>query len=460
MIEKDRLIIGLTGSLGSGVSTASKYLVRALSSKVYKIAGNGWDSSDPVEIQDETYKFSRIIEEEAENRGEKRNTKGEFDRELLQRIGNELRQNDTGYLAQDMLKRISKIEDKIGGGDNYPIVIDGIKNSGEIEDLRKYSNFFLFAIDTYVEKRWDRVKDKYGGHYFVFQADDERDHNENIDYGQQVDKCVYLSDVLINNDSDIKKELFDKIDSYLTRIQGKSYVYPIPTESIMTQAYCESMKSHCVKRKVGAVIVGEDGIPMVSTYNDVPYPEEPCENKYGMCYRDKVKIDLIKKLKKCPSCGTDIQQDITCPKCKNIIHINDLAPTCSQCKLDLDLDSLFMCKNKDCGIRIIKEFVGKRMEVCRALHAEERAIIQLGKLGMSLKPSDITLYTTTFPCPQCANKIVGLGIGKIVFVEPYPTKESKDLLEDSLGKNNIDKFEGVKARAYFRIYDRAREKTI
>ena len=45
-------------------------------------------------------------------------------------------------------------------------------------------------------------------------------------------------------------------------------------------------------------------------------------------------------------------------------------------------------------------------------------------------------------------------------VEPYPTKESKGLLEDSLGKNNIDKFEGVKARAYFRIYDRAREKTI
>ena len=105
---------------------------------------------------------------------------------------------------------------------------------------------------------------------------------------------------------------------------------------------------------------------------------------------------------------------------------------------------------------IMKEFVGKRMEVCRALHAEERAIIQLGKLGMSLKPSEVTLYTTTFPCPQCANKIVGLGIGKIVFVEHYPTKESVDLLARSLENKNIEKFEGVKARAYFRIYDRAR----
>jgi deoxycytidylate deaminase len=273
-----------------------------------------------------------------------------------------------------------------------------------------------------------------------------------------VDKCVYLSDVLVNNDSDIKKQLFDKIDYYLALIKGETYMYPMPCESTMSQAYCESLKSSCLKRKVGAVIVSNDGIPIVSTYNDVPYPDEPCEKKYGMCYRDKVKIDLIKNVCKCPSCGADIDQNITCPKCGEIIHINDLAPTCSKCNLDLDLDSFFVCK--ECGLKIIKKFVGKRMEVCRALHAEERAIIQLGKLGVSVNPSNLTLFTSTFPCPQCANKIVGFGIGKIVFVEPYPTKESIELLTSSIGDKNIEKFEGVKARAYFRIYDRAREKTI
>ena len=232
----------------------------------------------------------------------------------------------------------------------------------------------------------------------------------------------------------------------------------MPCESVMTQAYCESLKSSCMKRKVGAVIVNNDGIPMVSTHNEVPYPGKSCESKYGMCYRDKVKIDLLKNLSKCPKCGTDIEQNIKCPKCESIVHINDLAPTCGACKLDLDLDSFFVCKN--CHFKIIKKFVGKRMELCRALHAEEMAIIQLAKLGMSVKPSDVTLYTTTFPCPQCANKIVGLGIGKIVFVEPYPTKESIELLKTSLGEKHIEKFEGVKARAYFRIYDRAREQAI
>lgn len=324
----------------------------------------------------------------------------------------------------------------------YPIIIDGIKNSGEIIEFRKYSNFFLFSIDTDEDKRWSRVKEKYEGRQFEFDSDNERDHNESIDYGQQVDKCVYLSDILFNNDSDIKKELFDKVDFYLNLIQRSDNVYPLHCESVITQAYCESLKSACLKRKVGAVIVSSKGIPLVAAYNEVPDSEMPCKKKYGMCYRDKVKIDLIKKLR-------------NCPKCNGSIKINDLAPRCSNdnCKLDLDLDSFFICKK--CSFKIIKNFIGKRMEVCRALHAEERAILYLGRLGagMPVKNSTLTLYTTTFPCPQCANKIVESGINRIIYVEPYPTKESRDLLKSSLGERKIEKFEGVKARAYFRIYD-------
>ena len=94
-MEKDRLIIGLTGSLGSGVSTSAKYIAKVLQSKVYRIAGDDWNSGTPAEVQEEAYKFARIIEEEAQKRGEKRNVKGKFDRELLQRIGNELRQKST-----------------------------------------------------------------------------------------------------------------------------------------------------------------------------------------------------------------------------------------------------------------------------------------------------------------------------------------------------------------------------
>jgi deoxycytidylate deaminase len=458
MIGKDRLIIGLTGSLGSGVSTSARYLVKTLGCKVYKITGQGWDSGKPEEVKDGGYKISKIIEEEAEKRGEQRNNEGEFDRELLQRIGNELRRENKGYLAIEVLKRIDQVETMVENANGCSIVVDGIKNSGEVEEFRKYANFFLFSIDARVDKRWERVREKYKGNQDSFFADDERDHNESIDYGQQVDKCVYLSDVLFNNDSDIKKQLYDRVDNYLSLIQEQNYMYPMPCESIMTQAYCESLKSSCIKRKVGAVIVSSDGTPVVATCNEVPYPEDSCEKKYGMCYKDKIKIDLIRNLKNCPGCGASIKQDITCPKCGTAIQINELTPSCKKCNLDLDIDSFFVCMS--CKLKIVKKFIGKRMEVCRALHAEEKALLQLGKSGVSINPSSMTLYTTTFPCPQCANKIVGFGIGKIVYVEPYPTKESRDLLVSSLGERNIEKFEGVKARAYFKIYDRARAKSI
>ncbi|MBU0706964.1 hypothetical protein KKG41_01180 [Patescibacteria group bacterium] len=450
MLESNRFIFGLTGSLGSGVSTSAKYLVKSLGSKTYKITGKGWNSGTPIGVKNEAYKFSRIIEEEAENRG---NSKP-FKRELLQKIGNELRQKDNGYLAKEILKRIDIVEGKVTSKSSYPIIIDGIKNSGEITEFRKYHNFFLFAIDANFDKRWGRKKLAYQG-IKKFKEDDERDHDENLDYGQQVDKCVYLSDILFNNDSKKIKELTDRIEAYIALIQKTKYMYPMPCESAMTQAYCKSLESTCLKRKVGAIIISDDGIPLVSACNEVPYPAQSCEKKFGMCYRDKVKIDLIRNLKNCPNCGIPIQQNIICPRCKNSIKIKNLTPKCPRCNLDLDIDLSFICKG--CNFKIVKNFIGKRSEVCRALHAEEKAILQLAKLGMgiSLKNSNITLYTTTFPCPQCANKIVGTGIKRIVYVEPYPTKESQDLLINTLKKKNVEKFEGVKARNYFRVYDRS-----
>lgn len=453
-IAKDRLIIGLTGSLGSGISTSAKYLVKILGSKVYKVTGEGWDSEEPKEIQDRVYKFSGLIEEEAEKRGEKRNSKGEFNRELLQKIGNEIRRDKgPGYLAAEILNRISRIEEKIGGKRDYAIVIDGIKNSGEVAELRKYSNFFLFAIDAFLNKRWGRKKLDYNGNEIEFEEDDKRDHNENIDYGQQVDKCVYLSDILINNDSDNKNELYHKILTYLVLIKKKNYSYPLPCETIMTQAYCESLKSSCIKRKVGAIIVN-NGKPIAYGYNDVPPNEIPCEDKLKMCKRDEEKINLIKELKKCPYCGMEVEQTIECPGCHSFIKINDLTPKCQnpECNLDLDIDTFFICRH--CRVKIIEKFIGKKSELCRAVHAEENAILQLSTLGISLNNMNATLYTTTFPCLQCANKIIAAGIKAVVYVEPYPIKDAWDLLVNSLGQKKVEKFQGIKARAYFRVYDK------
>ena len=86
---------------------------------------------------------------------------------------------------------------------------------------------------------------------------------------------------------------------------------------------------------------------------------------------------------------------------------------------------------------------------CRALHAEENAIVGLLDTRLTGR-GELVLYTTTFPCKLCANKAVAAGIQRVVFAEPYADPDSKIVL-DAAGVV-VQKFEGVKSTGYFRLY--------
>ena len=92
---------------------------------------------------------------------------------------------------------------------------------------------------------------------------------------------------------------------------------------------------------------------------------------------------------------------------------------------------------------------------CRAVHAEQRAIIEASRHSHDLTGS--TLYTTTFPCDKCAQTIALARISRVVFVEPYPETTVNHVLE----KNEIDtvKFEGVKGQSYMKLFIRPSETT-
>ncbi len=72
---------------------------------------------------------------------------------------------------------------------------------------------------------------------------------------------------------------------------------------------------------------------------------------------------------------------------------------------------------------------GERHELCRALHAEQNAIIQAAYNGVSIK--DSILYTTTRPCILCAKMCINAGIKKIVFNGDYPDEMSLEILEEA-----------------------------
>ena len=91
------------------------------------------------------------------------------------------------------------------------------------------------------------------------------------------------------------------------------------------------------------------------------------------------------------------------------------------------------------------------LDNCRALHAEENTILALARNGNSTPLSECTLYTTTYPCQLCANKIISVGIERIVYLEPYPQQAAQVILGNAIGVKQ-ECFEGVTYRAYFRLY--------
>ena len=72
---------------------------------------------------------------------------------------------------------------------------------------------------------------------------------------------------------------------------------------------------------------------------------------------------------------------------------------------------------------------GERHELCRALHAEQNAIIQAATLGVSIE--DSTIYITHQPCVICAKMIINAGITRIVVKEGYPDELSVDILKEA-----------------------------
>ena len=72
---------------------------------------------------------------------------------------------------------------------------------------------------------------------------------------------------------------------------------------------------------------------------------------------------------------------------------------------------------------------GERHELCRALHAEQNAIIQAATLAQSIEGA--TIYVTNQPCSICAKMIINAGIERIVVEDGYPDKMAQDMLREA-----------------------------
>lgn len=72
---------------------------------------------------------------------------------------------------------------------------------------------------------------------------------------------------------------------------------------------------------------------------------------------------------------------------------------------------------------------GERHELCRALHAEQNAIIQAAITGTSVE--GCTLYCSCSPCILCAKMLINIGCKRIVFRGRYPDAMAMDFLKEA-----------------------------
>lgn len=395
-------IIGFTGSLGSGCTSSAQHL-----------------------RDNEEYEYisisSDVLKPLAEKVAAPFNT-----REEKQNFGNIVRE---GELRKEYLDTLLSAVNEKGG----KVVIECFRNPIEIDVLRdNFPHFYLIALFATKEERSTRhSEDK-------FDELDKRDAGEDEDkLGQQVRKCVNNADILLNNTEswkvvEIATNYFDKLKEFV-RILEEPFRKPSSKEVIMHLAYSVSLLSTCIQRQVGAVITDENYRVLSTGINDVPHSSESCLTLHSECYRKKRKEDYLPNISFCPFCSEELTAQL------ELLEEND--------------DYLSDLKCNKCGKEIFELISpSKELDYCRSLHAEENAILSNPYTSNSYNSNDknMIMFTTTFPCMLCAKKIASAGIKQIVFVEPYPITESRDILRDNGVK--IEAFEGIKSLKFNWIF--------
>jgi len=147
-----------------------------------------------------------------------------------------------------------------------------------------------------------------------------------------------------------------------------------------------STLSHCVRSKVGAVLV-KDGNIISFGYNGTPKGmDNCCEKKMYMAYdaSDWIDVDTIE------------------------------------------------------GTWPHKDYLGQyRLETkTEVIHAECNAILKAAKNGTSV--DDSTLYLTLSPCIDCSKLILQSGIKRVVYLDQYRNLEGVDFLKQFI---QVDKYE-------------------
>jgi len=439
------IVIGVVGYAGSGNSYVADLFARILEDEDFVV---------------HVIKARDILEEWIKNSGGQNPADIEDAKqrvEAYQNIGDDIRleSGEFGAVAAMMVTEVHKLRSNKDKDETHIFILDSLKHPAEVELLRQIygDGFRLIGVGCRPDIRETRL-----GIKFHALGDDEtikslisRDAEDSLKKnGQKVNRTFHLADYFVDNTVNAESTKEFRLPDDLRQVFEKLFTlktfHSERDEQGLYYADAAATSSACLSRQVGAAILDEHGNLLAIGKNDVPkaggglYDNSDNENENGRCHLRG--------------------------HCSNKVYQNSIA---DDIVAIFDSDEMPDLGDKEEELRkaLSSTRMGSLIEFSRSVHAEMDALITLTRTGTQLPPNS-TLYTTTYPCHNCARHIVAAGIARVVYLEPYKKSLAIDLHDDAIADNVSDyesgdrvRFEpyvGVAPRLYQTVYRQSGER--
>lgn len=421
--ESDELVVGIVGPVGGDFDKLVRTIEKCMDDYGYK---------------PENCRLSQFFElDEVKRIAGKVSTKSEFDRiNTSMDVGDNLRHRTKRdeILALYAAAQISLRRKKDPTKTPLPMgrtvhILRSLKRPEEVASLRLTygSNFLLVGAYVPRDERVINLKAKMTEEDAVALV--RRDEGGGR-HGQATSRTFELADLFVDGtlgEAALVEELHRFFDLYF----GCPFVTPRKEEHAMFLAFAASLRSGDLSRQVGAVVTTKEGTVLSEGANDAP---QYGGGQYWPGENDQRDIVL----------GRDSNEDAKRQMAEKVLRA---------CKVKFDrrrntpeqIQELLA----DSGMLDITEFG-------RAVHAEMSAILSCARIGVSTK--ETILYSTTFPCHNCAKHIVAAGITHVRFIEPYPKSKAFILHRDAIAVTDVHQrvtflpFVGIGPRRYVELF--------
>jgi deoxycytidylate deaminase len=302
---------------------------------------------------------------------------------------------------------------ELGDGKPCAYIIRQLKHPDEVSTLRRIYGDRLFVLSLYstFRERFSYLTEVRAISADVAKHLMRRDEGDVDDagvprpFGQRTRDAFELGDVFFRLDEVGCGRALGDARRFLDLVFGRPDLSPSAHEHAMYLAYAASLRSADLSRQVGASITSAHGDLIAVGANDVPragggqyWPgtQDQRDGAQGFDSNYQRKVEIVRDI-----------FERTQPDKKS------------------EPSAFAMFRNALEG-----SLLSDITEYGRAVHAEMEAMLSCVRTGVTTRGAH--LFSTTFPCHNCAKHIVGAGLMEVQYVEAYPKSMASPLHSDAI----------------------------